>query len=94
MPDKIPWKILDKKKFKVELFSSNLNLPVNISFISKRGSKKNDPLLYVTELYSGIKVVKNDGSHETFAKDLLNYIAVALISLAHHLLIYRPSLLN
>lgn len=73
MPDKIPWKILDKKKFKIELFSSNLNLPVNISFISKRGSKKNDPLLYVTELYSGIKVVKNDGSHETFVKDLLNY---------------------
>ena len=67
------WKILDKKKFKVELFSTNLNLPVNIAFIPNSGSKPNDPFLLVTELYGSVKVVKRNGSSQVFARDLLNY---------------------
>ena len=59
--------------FELELIASGFSLPVNLAFIPKPGKKPKDPLFYVTELYGQIKVVCNDFSVKTFAKDLLNY---------------------
>ena len=71
--DKLPWKNLDKKKFKVELFSTNLNLPVNIAFIPYPGTRQKDPFFLVTELHGRVKTVNKDGSWDIFVDNLLNF---------------------
>lgn len=71
-PEKLWWVF---PGFKIERFASGLNLPVNIAFIPKNLRKKGGekPLMYVTELYGGIKAITNNGSVYQYAENLLNY---------------------
>lgn len=59
--------------FEIEVVTTGLNLPVNLAFVPNPGSEPKSPLLYVTELYGQIKVITNDWTVHTYAKDLLNY---------------------
>ena len=59
--------------FEIELVATGLNLPVNLAFVPNPSSGAKAPLLYVTELYGQIKVITNDWTIHTYAKELLNY---------------------
>jgi len=58
--------------FNIELVASGFDLPVSIAF-PERGKRAKDPFLYVVELYGNVKVIRNDGSVESYAEGLLNY---------------------
>jgi len=53
--------------------ATGFDLPVNLAFVPNPGNSPNDPLLYLTELTGQVKVITNDWSVKTYAKDLLNY---------------------
>jgi glucose/arabinose dehydrogenase len=57
----------------VEPVETGLRLPVNIAFVPNPGPNPSDPLYYVTELYGSIRVVRRDGTMQTFATGLLDY---------------------
>jgi glucose/arabinose dehydrogenase len=57
----------------VEPVQTGLRLPVNIAFVPNPGPNAADPLYYVNELYGSIRVVRRDGTMQTFATDLLDY---------------------
>ncbi len=59
--------------YKVEVFATGFQLPVNVAFVPNPGPHADDPLCYVTELYGSIKVVANDGHVATYASGLLNF---------------------
>jgi glucose/arabinose dehydrogenase len=59
--------------FEIELVATGLDLPVNLAFVPNPGNDPKAPLLYITELYGQVKVMTNDRSIHTYAKDLLNY---------------------
>src|SRR2546429_650073 len=59
--------------YKVEVFATGFQLPVNIAFVPNAGPHPDDPLLYVVELYGNIKVVSNDGQVSPYASGLLNF---------------------
>lgn len=59
--------------FEVEVVATGLDLPVNLAFVPNPRDDPNAPLLYVTELYGQIKVIANDWTVHTYARDLLNY---------------------
>jgi len=59
--------------FEIEVVATGLDLPVNLAFVPNPSSEPKAPLLYVTELYGQIKVITNDWTVHTYAKDLLNY---------------------
>src|SRR5262245_44294223 len=50
-----------------------LRLPVNVAFVPNAGPNPTDPLYYINELYGSIKVVRRDGTMQTFATGLLDY---------------------
>lgn len=57
----------------VEPVHTGLRLPVNIAFVPNAGTNPSDPLYYVAELYGSIRVVRRDGTMQTFASGLLDY---------------------
>ena len=59
--------------FEIELMATGLDLPVNLAFVPNPGKDPKSPLLYVTELYGQVKVITNDWSIHTYARNLLNY---------------------
>jgi len=60
--------------YEIELIATSLDLPVNLAFVPEPRSEPDAPLLYFTELYGHIKVITNDWTVHTYAKDLLNYM--------------------
>lgn len=59
--------------FQIEVVATGLDLPVNLAFVPKPRAEPKAPLFYVTELYGKVKVITNDWTVHTYAKDLLNY---------------------
>ncbi len=63
--------------YSVEEVSSDLDFPVNVApapqQLYQHLAPEHRPFLYVTELYGNIKVIFPDGSHRTYAQDLLNF---------------------
>lgn len=57
----------------VEPVQTGLRLPVNIAFVPNPGTNPTDPLYYIAELYGSIRVVRRDGTMQTFASGLLDY---------------------
>lgn len=68
----VPWQI-NEPGFKMEVFATGFQLPVDIAFIRNPGFHPTDPLFYVTELYGTIKVVRRNGTVGVYASNLLNY---------------------
>ncbi|MBA3700749.1 MAG: PQQ-dependent sugar dehydrogenase [Planctomycetes bacterium] len=58
--------------FVVETVASGFHLPVNIAF-AQSGNQPTDPWFYVSELHGAVKVVRRDGTVQTFAAGLLNF---------------------
>jgi glucose/arabinose dehydrogenase len=67
----VPWAA--QRGYKVELVASGLRLPVNIAMIPHPRPGPRAPLLYVTELYGNIKLVRRNGTVTTYARDVLNF---------------------
>lgn len=59
--------------FKVEVVATGFQLPINIAFKPNAGPLPTDPLLYVTELYGSIKVVRRNRTVGVYASGLLNF---------------------
>jgi len=59
--------------YAVDVFASDLQLPVNIAMVPEPGPHPGDPLMYVTELYGTVKVIARDGTVRDYATDLLNF---------------------
>ena len=72
VPAAVPW-APRQEGFRVELVASGLQLPVNVAMVLRPRSGPRAPLLYVTELYGDIKLVRRNGSVTTYAGDLLNF---------------------
>ncbi len=67
-----PWDVR-QPNFKVDVFASGFELPVNIVFVPNPGPNPGDPFFYVTELYGQIRVVARNGSVGTYASGLLDF---------------------
>ena len=76
VPSDVPWEAR-QRGYEVELVASGLQLPVNLAVVPHAGSGPRAPLLYVTELYGAIKLVRRDGTVTTYAGDLLNFDPVS-----------------
>lgn len=59
--------------FKVEVVATGFQLPINIAFKPNAGPLSTDALLYVTELYGVIKVVRRNRTVGVYASGLLNF---------------------
>lgn len=59
--------------YAIDEVAGDLQLPTNIAFVPNPGSRPQDPLLYITELYGTIKVMTRDGAVSDYALDLLNF---------------------
>ena len=68
----VPWAVR-QPGFRVERFATNLQLPVDIAFLSAPGDGPQDPLLYVTELYGAVQLVTRSGEVSPYATNLLNF---------------------
>lgn len=67
-----PW-VVEQPDYEVQKVAGGLQLPVDIAFVPHPGRDPGDPLLYVTELYGGIKVITRDGHVGNYATNLLNF---------------------
>ncbi|MFN0006455.1 MAG: PQQ-dependent sugar dehydrogenase [Planctomycetota bacterium] len=67
-----PWSP-QREGFRVEVFASGLQLPVNIAFVPHPGPDPDSPFLYVTEFYGAIRVVTRDRTVSTYAGGLLDF---------------------
>ena len=72
VPGAIPWTVR-QPGYVVEIVAGGFQLPVNIAFVPNPGSAPDSPLLYVTELWGQIKVVKRNGTVSDYATNLLNF---------------------
>jgi glucose/arabinose dehydrogenase len=72
VPGAIPW-TARQPGYQVEIVASGFQLPVNIAFVPNPGNAPDSPLMYVTELWGKIKVIKRDGSVSDYATGLLNF---------------------
>jgi glucose/arabinose dehydrogenase len=72
VPGEIPWTVR-QPGYVVEIVAGGFQLPVNIAFVPNPGSAPDSPLLYVTELWGQIKVVKRNGTVSDYATNLLNF---------------------
>lgn len=75
--------------FEIEHVATGLTLPVNIAFVPNPKDDLKDPLLYITELYGQVKVITNDGSVYTYAKNLLNLRKIqqdAFVPIVQHMI--------
>lgn len=68
----IPWSVLPG--YRIEHVAGDLRLPVALAFVPSPREDAGAPLLYVAELYGGIKVVTRGGAIHDYAKNLLNFI--------------------
>jgi hypothetical protein len=62
--------------YHVELVSSDISMPVNIAMAPNKYTalpQGQQPLLYVTQLYGQIGMIRRDGTYVKYADDLLNY---------------------
>lgn len=59
--------------YRVGVFASGFQLPVNIAFVPHAAPQPSAPFFYVTELYGKIVVVRRDGTTGDFATNLLNF---------------------
>jgi glucose/arabinose dehydrogenase len=68
----VPW---DARQpgYKVEPVAKGLRLPVNIAMVPNPRPGPRAPLMYVTELYGDIKLVRRNGKVTTYARDVLNF---------------------
>jgi glucose/arabinose dehydrogenase len=58
-----------EKGFNIEIDTEGYSLPTGLAFVPNPGSRPKDPLYFVTEVRGTIKVITNDRSIYTFAKD-------------------------
>jgi len=72
VPGEIPWTVR-QPGYVVEIVAGGFQLPVNIAFVPNPGAAPDSPLLYVTELWGQIKVVKRNGTISDYATNLLNF---------------------
>lgn len=70
-PAPVPWTA--ERGFVVEHFAGDLQLPVNIAFVTEPRDEPDAPLFYVTELYGTVKVVTRSGETRDFATGLLDF---------------------
>ena len=68
----VPW-APRQRGYKVELVASGLQLPVKLAMVPNPRPGPRAPLLYVTELYGDIKVVRRNGTIKTYARNVLNF---------------------
>jgi glucose/arabinose dehydrogenase len=68
----VPWDAR-QRGYAVEPVAGGLRLPVNIAMVPHPRSGPRAPLLYVTELYGNIKLVRRNGRVTTYARNLLNF---------------------
>jgi len=71
-PGPVPWRAR-QKGYAVELLARGLRLPVNLAMVPRPRSGPRAPLLYVTELYGNIKLIRRNGKVTTYARNLLNF---------------------
>ncbi|HLG24540.1 MAG TPA: PQQ-dependent sugar dehydrogenase [Candidatus Nanoarchaeia archaeon] len=65
-----------KSGYSVQLVSANISVPVNIAMAPNLYTNlpfNQRPLLYVTQLYGQIGMIRNDGTYVKYADNLLNY---------------------
>lgn len=62
------------KGFTLEIDTGGYSFPSSIAFVPNPGTGANDPLYFVTELRGEIKVVTNDRTVYTFAKDFFRLL--------------------
>ena len=67
-----PWAVR-QAGFRAELVASDLKLPVKLAFPLEPGALDSDVLLYATELYGTIMLVRRDGTTEVFLDGLLDF---------------------
>jgi glucose/arabinose dehydrogenase len=72
VPGAIPWTVR-QPGYVVEIVAGGFQLPVNIAFVPNPGVAPDSPLMYVTELWGKIKVVKRNGTVSDYATGLLNF---------------------
>ena len=63
------WELADGLTMDID--SEGFALPVQVAFVPEPGAAPDDPLYFVVELKGNIKVVTNDRTVHTFAKDFL-----------------------
>lgn len=68
----VPWAVR-QEGYRVEQVAGGLRLPVNIAMVPRPRSGPRAPLIYVTELYGNIKLVRRNGRVTTYARNLLNF---------------------
>ena len=61
-----------RKGFNIDIDSQGFQFPTSIAFVPNPGPSPKDPLYFVTEIRGTIKVVTNDRSVFTFAKDFFS----------------------
>ncbi|HYI13276.1 MAG TPA: PQQ-dependent sugar dehydrogenase [Thermoanaerobaculia bacterium] len=67
----VPWTA--ERGFVVEHFAGDLQLPVNIAFVTDPGDEPDSPFFYVAELYGNVKVVTRSGEVRDYATGLLDF---------------------
>jgi PKD repeat protein len=69
------WRVnpLPGYEVRVEIASSDYQLPVNIAFVPDPSEDPEAPYYYVTELYGAVKVVSRSGHVRDYAANLLNF---------------------
>lgn len=55
--------------FRLDIVARGFNFPTAIAFVPRPGTRPEDPRFFVAELHGTVKVVTNDGSVHTFARD-------------------------
>src|SRR5262249_20997128 len=68
----IPWAVR-QAGYRIDVFATNLQLPVNVAFVPNPGPNPDDPYLYVTELYGSVQMVTRSGAVSPYATGLLNF---------------------
>jgi glucose/arabinose dehydrogenase len=71
-PAAIPWAVR-QPGYEVQVVATGFQLPVNVVPVPNAGTGPSDPLMYITELYGKIKVVRRDGTVSDYATGLLNF---------------------
>jgi glucose/arabinose dehydrogenase len=69
---RIPWAVR-QPGYVIDVFASNLQLPVNIAFVPNPGTGPGDLFFYVNELYGNVQAVTRDGTVSQYATGLLNF---------------------
>jgi hypothetical protein len=71
-----------REGYSVKLVASGINMPVNLAMAPNKYSHLPEgqrPLLYVTQLYGTVGVIRRDGTYKSYATGLLNYDVIGSI---------------